>query len=185
MNIRGRKSLNLYPMSSTKYILVEVLFPLFLAGCIYLLFRPEGTVVYRLTEALGFIELVDVFRLRYSPSGLPEWFVYSLPGGLWLLAFQNILTWANKFKGKRLVFFVFSALLIGVGLEVAQAFHFTDGRFDWIDLLFYVGATVVAFSNVWLVQKKWQLYTESAVSSRLMGGVFVLFTVIIYLADII
>ena len=48
----------------------------------------------------------------------------------------------NKFRS----LFCFLWLLIGVGLE----FHF-----DWIDLL---------MPNVWLVQKKWQLYTESAVS---------------------
>ena len=172
-------------MSNKKYIFFEVLLPLVFAGSIYLIFRPEGTVILSIGDLVGLRPIIDSIRNQIDVSEFPQWFVYSLPGGLWLLSFQNILTWANKFKGKFLIATALAAYFMGVGLEVAQAIHITDGRFDWLDILFYSVATILAFSNVWLVQNKWQIYSVSNISNKLLGGLFVLFTSIIYLADII
>ena len=172
-------------MNNNKYIFFEVLLPLFFAGSIYLIFRPEDTVIFSIADLVGIRPIIDSIRNQIDVSEFPQWFVYSLPGGFWLLSFQNILTWANKFKGKHLIKTVLAAYFMGIGLEVSQAVHITDGRFDWMDVLLYSAATVLALSNVWLVQKKWQIYSESKLSNKFIGGVFMLFTCIIYLADII
>lgn len=163
----------------------EVLLPLLFAGLIYLFLRPEDTVVFHLADFIGLRPTMDSMRNKIDVSAFPQWFVYSLPGGLWLLSFQNIITWANKFKGKLIIPLVLAAYLMGVGLEVAQFLHITDGRFDWADVLFYSSAMILSLSNVWLVQKKWQIYSVSERSQKWLGGAFLFFTILIYLADII
>jgi hypothetical protein len=172
-------------LSRNKYLFFEVLLPLLFAGGIYLFFRSEDTVIFSIIDFIGLKPIMVSVRNQIDVSEFPQWFVYSLPGGLWLLAFQNILTWANKFKGKLIIPLVLTAYFMGIGLEFAQFLHITDGRFDWMDVLFYSSAMVLALSNVWLVQKKWQIYSVSEKSNKWLGGVFLLFTVLIYLADIV
>ena len=102
----------------------------------YLLLRPADTAIYQLISSLDGEKVISGVRDLINVSSLPEWFVYSLPGGLWLLAFQNTITWIKRFKGKWLVCWVLFASMLGVGLEVLQALHLTDGVFDWMDVLF-------------------------------------------------
>ena len=173
-------------MNRYRFILLEIILPLVFAGGLYLVFRSSDTVVYQLTSLVGLSGIVDLFRSFIRVSAFPEWFVYSLPGGLWLLAFQNTISLLKKFTGETLVPLVLLASLMGIGLEFLQYFNFTDGRFDLVDLSFYIGAMLLALTNVWLVKNKWELYAEGETSSSaLVGVLFVAFTFIIYLADII
>ena len=172
-------------MNNKKYIFFEVLIPLFFAAGLYLLFRPTETVIYRIVDFLGGGSIVDSLRSDINITSFPEWFVYSLPGGLWLLAFQNTITWAKNFKGKWLIPIVIAASFTGIGLELLQAVHLTDGRFDWLDVVFYSFATILSLSNIWLVKRKWEIYSNNNTSPKLAGAAFVLFTIIIYLADIV
>ena len=172
-------------MNNKKYIFFEVFLPLFLASLLYLFFRPVDTVIYKISDFIGLSPLVDDLRSKIIINAFPEWFVYSLPGALWLLAFQNTLTWIKGFKGRRLIHLVLLASFTGVGLELLQAFHWTDGRFDWIDIIFYSIATLLSLSNIWLIRKRWEIYPSSKTSPRIIGFAFVAFTVMIYLADIV
>lgn len=172
-------------MNKSKYIVFEIVLPLLIAGGIYLLFRPEATVVFKIGEQLGLSHLIRSIKLGINSTFFPEWFIYSLPGGLWLLAFQNTITLLKNFSGKNLRKLVILASLTGIGLELLQLVHITDGRFDWMDVLFYAGATVLALSNIWLVNNKWEIYSKEQYSPKLLGLYFLIFTAIIYLADII
>jgi len=172
-------------MSSKKYIIFEVLLPLVLAGLIYLGLRPKETLVYQIFDLLGGGQFLLWFRNLFTLSSFPPWFIYSLPGGLWLLSFQNSLTWFNNFSGRKLFIYIFFSLIVGVGLEVFQFLNITDGRFDWVDIAFYLGATLISLSNVWLIRKKWEIYSSGSISKLHLRIVLVVFTVIIYLADIV
>ena len=177
--------LNFTSVSNKKYIFFEVLLPLFLAGLLYLLFRPVDTVIYKIVVVIGGDNFIHSLRQLINISSLPEWFVYSLPGGLWLLAFQNTITWIKRFKGRWLIHSVLLASSLGIGLEILQSVHLTDGVFDWVDVLFYGLATLLSLSNVWLVKWKWEFYASNESSPKLVGMAFVAFTVVIYLADIV
>lgn len=65
---------------------------------------------------------------------LPQFLIFSLPEGLWVLA----VTIASKNfyfdKEKRLFHLAFLPLLIAIVLEVFQLFHITNGTFDWWDI---------------------------------------------------
>ena len=172
-------------MSNKKYIFFEVLLPLFLAAVIYLLLRPVDTVIYKIAALFGADDFINVIRESVNVSDFPEWFVYSLPGGLWLLSFQNTITWIKRFRGRWLIHSVLLASLSGIGLELLQVLNVTDGVFDWVDVLFYCFATLLSLSNVWLVKWKWEFYVKNESSPKLLGLAFVAFTVLIYLADIV
>ena len=172
-------------MSNKKYIFFEVLLPLFLAAVLYLLLRPIDTVIYKIAALFGADDFINVIRESVNVSDFPEWFVYSLPGGLWLLSFQNTITWIKRFRGRWLIHSVLLASLSGIGLELLQVLNVTDGVFDWVDVLFYCFATLLSLSNVWLVKWKWEFYVKNESSPKLLGLAFVAFTVLIYLADIV
>tara|TARA_B100001173_G_scaffold154982_1_gene134346 strand:+ start:246 stop:809 length:564 start_codon:yes stop_codon:yes gene_type:complete len=172
-------------VNNKKYIFFEVLIPLCLAGLLYLLFRPIDTVIYKIVVLIGGDTIIHSLRQSINISSFPEWFVYSLPGGLWLLAFQNTITWIKRFEGRWLIPSVLLASCLGIGLEILQSLHLTDGVFDWVDVLFYSLATLLSLSNVWLVKWKWEFYASNESSPKLLGLAFVAFAVVIYLADIV
>jgi len=172
-------------VSNKKYIFFEVLLPLFLAAVIYLLLRPVDTVIYKIAGLFRADDFINVIRESVNVSDFPEWCVYSLPGGLWLLAFQNTITWIKRFEGRWLIHSVLFASSLGIGLEILQSVHLTDGVFDWVDVLFYSLATLLSLSNVWLVKWKWAFYASNESSPKFLGLAFVAFAVVIYLADIV
>ena len=172
-------------MSNKKYIFFEVLLPLFLAAVIYLLLRPVDTVIYKIAALFGADDFINVIRESVNVSDFPEWLVYSLPGGLWLLSFQNTITWIKRFRGRWLIHSVLLASISGIGLELLQVLNVTDGVFDWVDVLFYCFATLLSLSNVWLVKWQWEFYVKNESSPKLLGLAFFTFTVLIYLADIV
>ena len=172
-------------MSNKKYIFFEVLLPLFLAAVLYVLLRPVDTVIYKIVALFGGGDFINSLRQSIHINSFPEWFVYSFPGGLWLLAFQNTITWIKRFKGRWLIHSVLLASSLGIGLEILQVLNVTDGVFDWVDVLFYCFATLLSLSNVWLVKWKWEFYVKNESSPKLLGLAFVAFTVLIYLADIV
>ena len=115
----------------------------------------------------------------------PNWFIYSLPGGLWLFAFQSSIVLLLQFRGPRIFSFLLSASFIGIGLEILQYFHFTDGRFEPVDLWFYALATLVSLL-VWRVNMPVTQVdsADSAVPHLQTGLVFAVFSISVYLADI-
>jgi hypothetical protein len=75
---------------------------------------------------------------------LPNWVIYSLPGGIWVYVTTII---AKKYDGSENKFIKGITLIpsiYAVGLEFLQLFHFTDGTFDWVDLLIIFMASIAA-----------------------------------------
>lgn len=67
----------------------------------------------------------------------PNWFIYSLPDGLWVYSLSSalLILWNGKLTGWLLVPFVG-----GVMLEFFQAWRLLSGTFDVIDLLMTIAA---------------------------------------------
>ncbi len=172
-------------LSKSKYIFIEILIPLFSAGLIYLFLRPNETVIFKIVEIFGLGDLIGGLKNSLNPENFPKWFVYSLPGGLWLLSFQNTISLLKNFQGKYLGLILIATSFTGIGLEILQLFKITDGSFDLTDIYFYTGVTLLALSNILLVKHKWEIYSEEQYSPKLLGLSFIIFTALIYLADII
>lgn len=75
---------------------------------------------------------------------LPNWFLYSLPDGLWLFSYISFLLiiWDNKVSKKN-IFWILLLPIIAVSSELAQFMEIIPGTFDIVDLIFYIAGSVL------------------------------------------
>lgn len=120
---------------------------LLLGGLIYVFYRTKTLVMFNWFEKMSFIEKINSIRVYTIPfkDRLPGWVLYSLPDGLWLYSFTSsmLLIW-NFNITKKNVFWIFGLPSIAILSEIAQYFNLLQGIFDYIDLLCYVMAIVLA-----------------------------------------
>lgn len=132
------------------YVIGLSLFLFFVGGMIYLMFRSESLVMFRWCEDLHIKEYVDSLRM---PCKLPQWIVYSLPDGLWLCSYVLFVSVIWNFDLRQGWPYVFSLPAVAIGSELAQAFGWVRGTFDWVDMVCYVlgllsGYMVVEYLNL-------------------------------------
>ncbi|MCB2408031.1 hypothetical protein [Hymenobacter lucidus] len=124
-------------MKNRKHLLLHCLLPLLVSLGIYVLFRPRNTIVN---------ELLFQFMTTKPPMlhlAYCRWIVHSLPGALWLYSFLSF----SAVPTRRLLSLL--PLAMALGIEVVQYLHITDGRFDWLDVAFYLGAWLVFSARQW------------------------------------
>lgn len=114
-----------------------VLFPIFLGIMIYVLYREP---TFNAVNWLGLKESLKNISMRDNLIDLPNWVVYNLPDGLWMLAFTYLVLFIFEFKFKRnfIFFTLFMPLTISLISEIGQSFRFIQGTFDPLDILFYI-----------------------------------------------
>ncbi|GAA4447793.1 hypothetical protein GCM10023189_04650 [Nibrella saemangeumensis] len=125
------------------FIIASLLVSLF----IYLFYRTEKTVVNEIAiRIISFNSYVTVKKaiIRFLP--LNEVVIYSLPEGLWVFCITlTSKPYYIQYKFRQINCVVIP-LLFSVGLEMCQLLHFTNGRFDPIDivvsLFFWLMATL-------------------------------------------
>lgn len=123
-------------------LFLHTVLPLALGGIIYILFRSQRLLIsVQLASFLG----ISTARNMLSSLGLPEWFLFSLPDGLWLYSLVFSLQWVWQ-NSSWLVRSIWAAagVSLGVGWELGQALALVPGTFDPVDLGFYVVATALA-----------------------------------------
>lgn len=173
------------------FSLFFILLPVLVSCVIYLLFRTSDTVIYQIYETTFGNRNIDQLReiVHYRLDAIPVWLIYNLPGGLWVFAFANFcflfLNDETKayYKGTLLTLFG-----IVTSLELLQLLHFTDGRFDYLDIVCYFIATVTsAVIGITRIQKiKYQPIFKNDRKPFLALTLTVgLFCAGIYLADVL
>ena len=121
-----------------------------IGGCIYLMQRTTGILMFRIIDFLGLTDVVA--GLRDSMLQLPEFIVFSLPGGLWAASY--ILLSDAVFAGQpKLTRLAWGSLIPMIGLvsELLQAGGLCPGTADWLDAVCY-GVPYV-FYAVWMILK--------------------------------
>ncbi len=98
--------------------------------------RPPTLRLFQWTKALGLGAPVELMRAVLAPTVavLPDWVVYSLPFGLWVLSLTLLLRdtrWAAV------------GLILGLGAELAQLLGAAPGTFDPTDLAVLVACGVL------------------------------------------
>ncbi len=132
-----------------RYILI---FTSLLSGLIiYLGFRGTNTPIHHWVLNLGFEHELSLFRNAAQGIYLPDWFIYSVPDGLWMFSFVlTVLSIWNFNLDKSTWIWICSAIVIGLGFELMQSFVKGVGVFDWNDLFFMMVSAAIAltiFSN--------------------------------------
>ena len=118
------------------YILLSVL-AIFIGGLIYIFLRPSEHVFFGWINAAGFEHWFSYAR-SHSPSLshlFPEWFIFSLPNGLWAFAYALLITliWSGSKSWSR-YFWLGSIPVLVLGFEVLQFPGIIPGTFCMQDL---------------------------------------------------
>ena len=74
------------------FLLLPVL-ALLLGGSIYIFLRPSDFVFFNWIRAIGLENILDPGIDPLSHWLFPDWFVYSLPDGLWAFAYACLIIW--------------------------------------------------------------------------------------------
>ena len=115
---------------------------------IYLLFRVSTLKVFSWLNFLGIDFLNSDLRknsINLSPK-IPEWFIFSLPDGIWIFSYVVLMISIWNFKvNKQSIFWLTIIPLIAIFSEIFQIFGIISGTFDIIDLSFYLLGFILPF----------------------------------------
>ncbi len=122
-----------------KLLFIHFILPISVGTLIYLLFRPVNLTVFHWSEKVGLYSYVLKARDLFNIGGyMPEWFVYSLPNGLWAYSFMFFIyiIWGDaKSSGKTI--FILLVVVLSVGSELGQLLNIVPGAFCLTDVFLY------------------------------------------------
>ena len=120
------------------------LFLLVMGGLIYVGYREQSLVMFDWARLLRLNEEVENFRGTVKYYSLYDWVKYSLPDGLWLLAYMfcTDAIW-NGDKSRVSYIFIFGLPFFALLSEFFQYLWLIIGVFDWIDICSYVLAILL------------------------------------------
>lgn len=112
---------------------------IFIGGMIYVLYRPDNILLFRVTDSLGMKPLIDVARLSASQVKLPLFVINSLPAGLWAASYLMMMYITTRFHTRKVRLMLALPLPItAIVLEIMQYIGWCPGTFDIYDLLCYI-----------------------------------------------
>lgn len=121
-------------MSNTSSLIISVC-TLLAGALIYILFREP--VIF--TQSILSNCRTPLFGLQ--PSLSREILLYYIPDGLWCI---SLMMFASVLSGVLRI----AAIMMPLGMEIAQAWHFMPGTFDIIDLTIYL-SIILIFLYTW------------------------------------
>jgi hypothetical protein len=117
------------------------IFSLLLGSLIYLLFRSDSLLMFDWFDKLSILDTIRSIRMYSIPLShkLPDWFLFSLPDGLWVCSYVTLLLllWSNRISSKNLVWIVLIPF-IALFSELGQYLDLVKGTFDIMDVTTYL-----------------------------------------------
>lgn len=121
-----------------------LLIPLIFGGLIYIIFRSEKLLMFRWFKFLNLNHLIQHIRIVNNQYRFPNWFVYNLPDGLWIMSYIliSIEIWNRKITPQN-IFWIFTLPLLAIISEIFQFLRIIRGTFDFSDLIFYILGIII------------------------------------------
>ncbi|SMC75540.1 hypothetical protein SAMN06296427_10777 [Moheibacter sediminis] len=114
---------------------------LLIGSAIYILFRTSTLKIFSWFEAIGINVIESNLRKKsvLISQYFPDWFLYSLPDGLWIFSYVCLMLsiW-RKSISKQNTFWISIVPLVAIGSEILQFFGLVQGTFDMVDVLCYL-----------------------------------------------
>lgn len=161
-----------------KYVCISV--SLLISLFIYLFYRTEHTVVNDLFMKWFTTSYRELRVYIQTVMPLDDYIVYSLPEGLWV--YSITLTSKDLFVslGKNIISLRYIPLVFAIGLELMQWLHFTNGRFDYWDIIFSVAFWAFAMYITPFHEKKQNMIS----TFNMRTGICIASYAIVYLAHV-
>ena len=122
-----------------KQFLIGSILSLILGTLVYLLFRVSTLKIFSWLENIG-VDFLN-FKIRKTTLNyteiLPDWFLFSLPDGLWIFSYTSLILHIWGKTSKESFFWIIIIPAIAIFSEILQGLKLIPGTFDSIDLLFY------------------------------------------------
>lgn len=111
---------------------------LLFSSSIYFLFRSTDMYMFLPIKACGGMDKLNDIRSLFADCHLPDWFLYSLPDGLWLYAYMLLIStlWHTEKSHLRTVFLALLPIL-AFTIEGLQFLSLYQGTGDVVDVIFY------------------------------------------------
>ena len=159
-----------------RYILIGT--AMLLGLYLYFMYRSQDTVINTLLAKLGAREIPFLMNIWHKHYPIPQWCMYSLPGGLWVFSATLLSVRLQvNIGGKRidLKYFPFAFILL---IEVFQILGITNGEFDVTDI-----AVCFVFSLLALIIPSRES-KKNAFHSREFWLLFLIYAMV-YLSDVL
>ena len=134
-------------INRTLYIAAFVLITT--GGMIYIIYRPQSILIFRITDALGLASYVDSIRNLSLQIPLPNFVIYNLPAGLWKASYLMIMycnTAALDIKTRMMLSLPLP--VCAIVLEFAQLVGLCPGTFDVYDLICYFIPLIIFIKSI-------------------------------------
>ena len=123
--------------------------PVVLGGLIYIIFRTDRLIMFHWFEYLNLSDEINTIKSLKNILSLPDWFIYSLPDGLWIFSYIHISLEIWKFSITRQnIFWIFSIPITAIASEIFQLFKIIPGTFDLVDIIFYLIGIALPFIKI-------------------------------------
>jgi hypothetical protein len=116
-----------------------LLFPVFLGGFIYIIFRTEKLIMFRWFEYLNLANEINTIKSFGNTFSFPDWFIYNLPDGLWVFSYTAISLeiWKNSIT-RYSIFWILIIPIAAILSELLQLLKIISGTFDFADIVSYL-----------------------------------------------
>lgn len=122
---------------------------LLLGIMIYLLYRPENLLVFKLVDALGMSQFIGNLRLSFSAFQLPPIVINSLPAGLWTASYLMMMYVTTRFHNRKIRLMLALPLpIMAIVLEFMQLLGWCPGTFDIYDLICYAIPLIIFIKSI-------------------------------------
>jgi len=120
-----------------------------IGGMIYVLYRPENLLLFRVTDIIGFTPLIDMVRSNTSNFMLPSFMINSLPAGFWTASYLMMMYITTKYHTRRIRMMLALPLpVMAIVLELMQFLGWCPGTFDIYDLICYIVPLFVFIKSI-------------------------------------
>ena len=146
-----------------KLILLSTL-SIFFGGVIYIAFRSSSITLFKWLYDIpvidDFVKNLRISTLPYKEY-IPDWFLYSLPDGLWMFSYSCIILiiWKMEINKYSLIWLLILPIL-SILIEFLQYYDYFNGTFDVLDIVFFIFGSLLPI----LINKKIKnrnTYTEA------------------------
>jgi len=126
-------------MKQRHQLILSHLLSLSLGGLIYILFRSKNLILFNWIDSFNLpLENIRSSTIKFGLL-LPDWFVFSLPDGLWLYSYLTLtlFIWGNRINTENIIWILLTPFIVII-TEFGQLLNLFPGTFDFIDIVFYI-----------------------------------------------
>lgn len=118
-------------------------------GLIYILYRPQNLLLFRVTDNLGLTPYIEQLRDEVADFYMPPFVINCLPAGLWTASYLTFMYISTRYHNRKTRLILSLPLPVSaIILEFMQLIGWCPGTFDFFDILCYITPLIIFIKKV-------------------------------------